>query len=126
MASENDSIINAIQAVRKEIQWKSGSAERHLRKRKARGHLLETATIADYEEIILTVVNDKTAQVYRYWYNRVPYVTIVATVQGRQWLVMFSYDGVWESAFVIERPEHYLSKPGFEPIGLLGEVDNEL
>ena len=39
---------------------------------------------------------------------------------------MFSYDGVLESAFVIERPEHYLSKPGFELIGLLGEVDNEL
>jgi hypothetical protein len=39
---------------------------------------------------------------------------------------MFSLDGILESAFVIERPERYLSKPGFELIGQLGEVDDEL
>jgi hypothetical protein len=39
---------------------------------------------------------------------------------------MFSYDGMMESAFVVERPERYLSKPGFEQIGLLSEVENGL
>ena len=53
-------------------------------------------------------------------------MTVVATVDTRQWLVMFTYDGVMESAFVVERPERYLSKPGFEWIGSLNEVDNEL
>jgi len=54
------------------------------------------------------------------------HVTVVAAVDTRQWLVMFAYDGVMESAFVVERPERYLSKPGFEWIGSLNEVDNEL
>ncbi len=95
-------------------------------KAQVRGHLPKAATIVDYEQIILTVLNDKSAQVYRYWHNRSPYVAIVAMVQEKQWLVMFSYDGVLESAFIVERPEHYLSKPGFEIIGLLGEMDDEL
>ena len=54
-----------------------------------------------------------------------PYVTVVATVHTQQWLVMFTYNGVLESAFVVENPERYLSKPGFEWIESLGEVDNE-
>ncbi len=126
MASEHAPIMNAILAVREQVHWKPASAERHLRKRKVRGHLPKAATIVDYEQIILTVLNDKSAQVYRYWHNRSPYVAIVAMVQEKQWLVMFSYDGVLESAFIVERPEHYLSKPGFEIIGLLGEMDDEL
>lgn len=85
-----------------------------------------TATLKDYERVILTVLQDKSAQVYRYWYNRVPYVTVVAAVHTQQWLVVFAYDGLLESAFVVEHPERYLSKPGFEWIGSLGEVDNEL
>ncbi len=39
--------------------------------------------------------------------------------------MMFNYDGIMESAFVVERPERYLSNPGFEWIGLLGELDDE-
>ncbi len=119
-------ILEAIKAVRSQVRWKPDSAVRHLRKRKQRGHLPPAATREDYEYIILTVLQDEFAQVYRYWYNRVPYVTVVATVDTQQWLVMFAYDGVLESAFVIKRPERYLSKPGFEWIGSLSEVDNEL
>ena len=118
--------MKAIQSVRKNIHWKTNSAERHLQKRKLRGHLSKTATIGDYEHVISTVLRDETSQVFHYWYNRVPYVTIVGTVQPKQWLVMFSYDGVIESAFVVERPERYLSKPGFEQIGQLDEVENGL
>ncbi len=63
---------------------------------------------------------------YLYWYNQVAYVAVMGSVENREWLVMFSYDGVLESAFVVERPERYLHKPGFEYLGLLGEVDHEL
>jgi hypothetical protein len=35
----------------------------------------------------------------------VPYVVVVATVHGQHGLVMFAYDGLLESAFVVERPE---------------------
>ncbi len=63
---------------------------------------------------------------YRYWYDRAPYVAVVALIHDQHWLVMFAYDGMLESAFVVERPERYLSKPGFERIGSLGEVEDEL
>jgi hypothetical protein len=35
---------------------------------------------------------------------------------------MFAMDGVMESAYVVERPEHYLSHPAFAYIGSLSEV----
>ena len=124
--SKYPQMLKAIKAVRSQVCWKHDSAVRHLRKRKQRGHLPPAATLADYERIILIVLQDKIGRVYRYWYNGIPYVTVVATVDTRQWLVMFAYDGVLESAFVIDRPERYLSKPGFEWIGSLNEVDNEL
>ncbi len=124
--SNYSQITKAIRLVCSEVRWKPDSAERHLRKRKRRGHLSLTATIEEYEDIILSVVQDESAQVYLYWYDRVAYVTVVAAVDEQQWLVMFAYDGLLESAFVLERPERYLSKPGFEKIGLLSEVNNEL
>ncbi|UCH92594.1 MAG: hypothetical protein JSV88_20170 [Candidatus Aminicenantes bacterium] len=52
--------------------------------------------------------------------------TVTAVIQSKHWLVMFSYDGIMESCFVVERPERYLNKPGFEEIGKLEEVDDEL
>jgi hypothetical protein len=125
-SSELIDILNGIKALCSGIRWKANSAERHLQKRKLRGHLPQTAVLNDYEQIILTTLQDKSAQVYRYWYSHSAYVAILATVESQQWLVMFSYDGIMESAFVVERPELYLSKPGFEYIGLLSEVSDEL
>lgn len=124
--SEHSRIRAAIRKARSRVHWKPESAVRHLQKRKLRGHLPPTATLQDYERIILAVLQDGAAQVYRYWYDRIPYVAIVGVVHGQRWLVMFDDDAVLESAFVLERPERYLDKPGFERIGLLGEVDDEL
>jgi len=123
---ENLQILDAIKTVRGQIRWKPGSALRHLQKRKLRGHLPVTATLADYDAVIRFVLHDKSAQVYHYWYDQVAYVTVVGSVENRAWLIMFAYDGVLESAFVVERPEQYLRKPGFEYLGLLGEVDHDL
>jgi hypothetical protein len=123
---ENPQILDVIKLVRNQIRWKPGSALRHLQKRKLRGHLPVTATLADYDAVIRSVLHDKAAQVYHYWYNRVAYVTVVGLVENRKWLIMFADDGGLESAFVVERPEQSLHKPGFEYLGLLGEVDHEL
>lgn len=123
---ENPQILDVIKLARNQIRWKPGSALRHLQKRKLRGHLPVTATLADYDAVIRFVLHDTSAQVYHYWYNQVAYVTVVGSVDNRAWLIMFAYDGVLESAFVVERPEQYLHKPGFEYLGLLGEVDHEL
>lgn len=115
-------IVSAIQSVRSQVRWKPGSAARHLVKRKLRGHLPPDATLDDYERVILTILQDERAQVYIYWHSRVAYVTVIAAVQNRHWLVMFSLDGWMESAYAIERPGRYLSKPVFELIGSLNEV----
>jgi hypothetical protein len=126
-SSEYGKVETAVNIVRRQIRWKSAeNAARHLQKRKLRGHLPNSATITDYEQVIQTVLQDTSARVYRYWYNQVAYLAVVANVQTRHWLVMFSYEGIMESAFVIERPEHYLGKPGFEWLGLLGEMTDEL
>jgi hypothetical protein len=71
-------------------------------------------------------VHQETAKVYRYWYQQIAYVTVVAKIEEQDWLVMIGPNGVLETAFVVERPERYLQKPGFEYLGRLSEVNNEL
>ncbi|HEY88125.1 MAG TPA: hypothetical protein G4N98_00095 [Thermoflexia bacterium] len=115
-------ISQAIRIAQSAVHWKLYSAARHLYKRKRQGHLSHDATLEDYERIILTVLNDGAAQVYLYWYNRTPYMVVVATVQNRLWLVMFNLEGVLETAFVIDVPD-YLKQPGFEKFGSLSEVE---
>jgi len=118
----HDQIVAAIQTTKIQPQWRPGSAARHLLKRKLRGHLPTEATITDYEHIIRTVLDDLEAIVYVYRHNDRPYVAIGATLQGHFWLVMFTLEGIMESAFVVERPDYYLDKPVFERIGSLNEV----
>jgi hypothetical protein len=108
-----------------EIRWKPGSAARHLLKRKLRGYLPDNANMADYEKIIRTILETPTATVYLYWRQDVAYPGVAADFNGQQWLVMFSFDGMMESAFVIENPQIYLSPPQFERVGLLEEVLDE-
>jgi hypothetical protein len=115
-------VANAIRSVKSQMRWRPGSAARHLLKRKLRGHLPVEATLDDYERIIQTVVEDPQARVYIYRHNDTAYVAVVAVVQSRHWLVIFTLDGRMESAYVVERPERYLSKPVFEMLGLLNEV----
>ncbi len=117
----------AIQLMRAEIRWKPNSAERHLRKRQHRRHLPEEATLDDYETVIRQVLYDESAQAYLFWYDDVPYVTIVTIVENNTWLVMFNLRGLMETAFLVKRPDRYLSTPDYEYIGRLSEVlHNEL
>lgn len=115
-------IISAVRSVQSQIRWRPGSAVRHLLKRKLRGHLPSEATLDDYERIILTVLENADAQAYIYRHKDTPYVAIMTVVQGHHWLVMFTLDGVMESAYIVEHPDHYLSKPSFELLGPLSEV----
>jgi len=82
------------------------------------------ATLDDYESIIQAVLEDMQAKVYIYRHNN-PYVVVVAVIQRQHWLVIFGLNGLMESAYVVERPEHYLNQSAFELLGLLGEVMNE-
>lgn len=115
-------IVTAIQSVKLQVNWRPGSAARHLLKRKLRGHLPTEATLSDYEHIIQTVLKEAQAKVYIYRHNDIPYVAVLAVIQSYHWLVMFALDGLMESAYVVENPDAYLGKPVFELIGLLSEV----
>ena len=95
---------------------------RHLLKRKLRSHLPADATLDDYDQIIYTVLTTDTAHVYLYWHGDEAYPAVATVLDGNHWLVMFSLDGILESAFVVENPESYLSPPNFEFMGLLHEV----
>jgi hypothetical protein len=122
MKLSQQQIVTAIRLVQSRPHWKPGSVERHLIKRIIRGHLPTSATIADYERMIQAVLAADDAQVYLYWYNESAYITVTAIISSHCWLVMFSLDGIMESAYVVENPERYLNKKDFEHIGLLSEV----
>ncbi len=105
-----------------QVRWRPGRAARHLLKRKLRGHLPSEATLADYEHLIQAVLTDTQARVYLYRHNDTPYITVLTILQNRHWLVMLTLDGVMESAYVVENPDFYLSKPVFEMMESLDEV----
>lgn len=113
-----------IREVQAEIRWRQGSAVRHLLKRKLRGHLPANATLADYEETIQRVLATSNATVYLYRHQDNVYPTVVCSLDGDVWLVMFSLDAIMETAFVIENPDSYLQPALFERIGSLDEVIN--
>ena len=73
----------AVRLVQRQIRWKPGSALRHLRKRKRRGHLSPDATLAEYEQVIQAVATDRAAVVYLYPHNDISYVAVAARIQGR-------------------------------------------
>lgn len=115
-------VVEAIDLVQGTVRWKPGSAVTHLLKRRVRGHLPADATLSDYERIISSVVSDDQATVYVYWHGDTPYAAVVAIIGNRHWLVMCGLDGVLETAFVVENPDSYLSKPEFDRLGSIDEV----
>jgi hypothetical protein len=115
-------ITGAVLALIQQVRWKPGSAKRHLLKRRKRKHLLETATLDDYESVIRRSLNDETAEVWVYRYENIPYVTVTASIDKDVWLVMSDMKGIMETAFIVRHPEQYLKSPGYEYIGRLKEV----
>jgi hypothetical protein len=111
----------AIKSVQSGIRWRHDSAAKHLVKRKARRQLPVNATLATYEQIITTIVNDPQARVFVYRHNQRAYPTVVSVIGGEHWLVMLDESGFLESAFVIDRPERYLMRSQFQESGVLEE-----
>ena len=115
-------VAEAVRLVQRQTCWKPGSARRHLRKRKGRGHLALDATLAEYEQIIHSAVRNQAAIVYLYAHDNVSYVAVAASIQRQTWLIMFDLDGVLESAYIVERPDLYLRKSVFDRLGALEEI----
>lgn len=116
-------IANAIRRVQAGVRWKLGKGPRHLTKRIRQGHLPPTTTLAEYEAIILAIVSHPDAFVYVYRYGSTDYPMLVAPYKGRVWLVMFSLDGVIETAFPPDQPDSYFSDdPKYIPVGPAKEI----
>jgi hypothetical protein len=117
-----DLLPSSIRRIQAEIRWKPGSAGRHLHTRRLRGHLPQEATIEDYDGIIRTILTNEKASVYLCWYAEDVFPAITTKLAGHVWFVMFSLEGILESAFIVENPNSYLNMPNFEYVGLLSEV----
>ena len=116
-------IKQAINLIRLQVKWKPNKAEIHLQKRIAREHLNNSANLEDYEKIILSIINNPEATLYIYQYNDLIYPTIASSYKDNLWLVMFSLDGIMETAFPPDNPTNYLSKTPFRYIGLLQDFE---
>ena len=115
-------VAEALRLVQRQIRWRPGSAERHLWKRKRRGHLPLDATLAEYEQIIRSAVMNQAAIVYLYAHDDLSYVAVAVGIRGQTWLIMFDLEGVLETAYIVERPDLYLRKSVFDRVGALAEV----
>jgi len=116
-------VANAIRQVQSGVRWKPGKGQQHLAKRIRQGHLPSATTLAEYEAIILAIVSHPDAFVFVYQYGSTEYPTLVAPYEGRTWLVMFSMDGIIETAFPPDMPDTYFSAdPRYVPIGPAKEI----
>lgn len=111
-----------IKKLRFTLDWKPGSASRHLLKRKLRGHLPADASMEDYEQLIRTILTAPDASVYVYEYRENKYLSLMYNIENHNWLFIASFDGVVETAFVVENPKSYLNRASFRYIGKLHEV----
>jgi hypothetical protein len=103
--------LEALRQLQQEIRWKAGKALSHLEKRIRLKHLPEGTTLEVYGALILSIVQDPSAELLVYQFGEHLYPTVVAMVEERLWLVMMDANGVMETAFPPDDPEIY----GFSP-----------
>lgn len=60
--------------------------------------------------------------VYAYIWPNAAYVTVVGIYRDEYWLVMFSMEGIMETAFPPTDSAEYLSDPRFQYIGTIQEL----
>lgn len=76
----------------------------------------------DYEQIIQTILSAAQAEIYVYYAGEEPYLTVAARLDDRVWLVIAAFDGLLETAFIVENPETYLRRLAFQWVGKMSEV----
>lgn len=122
MEEKQGRVIDAIRRLRGGLRWRPEKDTQHLAKRIALGHLPVGTTLAEYEAIIIRVINTLTAEVFVYHWGESSYPTVVVEVEGARWLVMVDLDGIVETAFPPEDPETYLANLRFQRLGTLEEL----
>ena len=73
---EKRQVVEALQAIRKKVSWKSGKDQVHLEKRQRMGHLSLSASISDYDRVIFDIVRDGNNVVYLYEFGDAHYYAI--------------------------------------------------
>jgi hypothetical protein len=122
MEEEQGRIADAIRRLREGVSWRPGKDAQHPAKRIELGHLPGGTTLAEYEALIIRVISTSTAEVFVYRWGETLYPTVVAEVEGAQWLVMVGLDSIMETALPPENLETYLANPRFQRLGTLEEL----
>jgi hypothetical protein len=112
----------AISKLQRATYWKPGRDIQHLNKRKALGHLPKDCQIKDYNELIRELVQGLENEVYLYEFGSQRYYMIEGRIKEKEWIVIFSTEGIIETAFPPYDIEDYLSKRDIALLGKVGEI----
>jgi hypothetical protein len=119
---ERAEMVTALSAIQKRIRWKPNKGIRHLEKRKRMGHLPPHYSLEDYNKVISSIVKDGQNLAYLYEFAGERYYAVRGPFKDREWLVIFSREGIMETAFPPEEMEQYLERRGFMFVGRIKEV----
>ena len=126
MLSDNESkdLMESLESLRSEVRWKEGKDVSHLNKRIRLKHLPASASLSDYEILILDLVRNAENVLYSYQYGNNAYYGVRGFIKGQvnEWLVIFGVGGILETAFPPENIDEYLENRGFILIGRIKEV----
>jgi hypothetical protein len=86
------------------------------------GHLPPHYSLEDYNKVISSIVREGQNLAYLYEFAGERYYAVRGPFKDREWLVIFSRDGIMETAFPPEEMEQYLAWRGFMPVGRIKEV----
>ena len=113
-------VVSVIELIRRQVVWKLGKDQRHLDKRKSMGHMPETSTLEDYNQLIQSVVAATDSRVYLYVFGQDHYYGIVGDALNAVWLILISPQGIMETAFPPDDLQGYLNKRGFKYLAKVG------
>jgi hypothetical protein len=71
---------------------------------------------------VANILSQAAADVYVYIWRQDVYPTIMGNYENHRWLVMFSLNGVMETAFPPTDPEAYLADSRFHYMGTIQEL----
>ena len=85
--------------------WKPGSLEKHVNKRKRRGHIPKDWTDEDYNNKILQILSDANLEIYLHHFER--YSQYFFAYGLPDWLVIVGEDGIMETAYLVDEEPFY-------------------
>ena len=115
-------LVHAVGKIQRQIKWKVGKDIAHLNKRRQMQHLQPSATMLEYQQIILELVRNEQNPVYLYEFSGDHYYVARGETHNREWLVIFGESGLMETAFPPEDIDDYIERRGFVLLGRIDEV----